>query len=121
MGVYSSSGKTANPLAGLGILCGILGAACSAVLWLYHFQPDSTLLGSYSEQVAHGGVLADQLRILAATLGVMAIIAAIAAGLGGRGGGTIVAALLLGIAALSYPVLTWLNVVTRFVPNPMRQ
>ena len=121
MGVYGSSGKTANPLAGLGILCGILGATCSAVLWLYHFQPDSTILGSYSEQIANGGVLADQLRVLAATLGAMAIIAAIAAGLGGRGGGSIVAALLLGIAAMSYPVLTYLNVVTRFVPNPMRQ
>lgn len=121
MGVFESSGRKANPLATVGVIAALIGAVFSGVLWLHHFQPDSSLLGSYSAQLVTGGPLANQLRFLAAVFGIMGVIAAIASGLGGSGGGgTVVAALLLGVVALSYPVLTALNLVTRFVPNPMR-
>jgi hypothetical protein len=119
-GIFGSSGRTANPLGVIGVLTGAIGAAFSVVLWIHHFNPDTTILGSYSAQIAAGGTLADQLRMLAAAFGLMAVLSGIISGLGGRGSGTTVAALLLGIVGLSYPVLTYLNVVTRFVPNPVR-
>jgi hypothetical protein len=119
MGIYGSSGTQANPLGTIGILTGALGAAFSVILWIHHFQPDATFLGEYSAQIVSGGPLADQLRLLAGFFGLMAVIAGIAGGLGGKGSATTVASLLLGIVALTYPVLSWLNVVTRFAPNPV--
>jgi hypothetical protein len=116
--VFGSSGKTSNPLGSIGVIVGLLGAAFSVALWIHYYQPETTILGTYSAQI-HGGVLGDQMSTLAAVLGVMAVIAGIGGGLGGRGNGTTVASLLLGIVALSYPVLTWLNVVRGFVPNPV--
>jgi hypothetical protein len=116
--VFGSSGKTSNPLGSIGVIVGLLGAAFSLALWIHYYQPETTILGTYSAQI-HGGVLGDQMSTLAAVLGVMAVIAGIGGGLGGRGNGTTVASLLLGIVALSYPVLTWLNVVRGFVPNPV--
>jgi hypothetical protein len=118
-GVFGSSGKTANPLGTIGVLVGVIGAAFSVILWYHHFVPATTLLGSYSAQIAIGGQVADQLRILASVFGLMAVIAGIAGGMGGRGSGATVAALLLGIVALSYPVLTYLRVVQHFLPNPV--
>ena len=118
-GIFSSSGKTANPAGTVGSLVGAIGAVFSALLWLYHFNPDSTLLGKYSAQMAAGGLMADQLGLLAFWFGAIAVVLGIVAGLGGRGGGTSVMSILLGIAAMSYPVLTALNVVQHYVPNPM--
>jgi hypothetical protein len=119
MPIFGSSGKTSNPLGNLGVLAGLVGAAGSVILWWFRFQPSSTILGRYSPQIAGGGPIADQLRVLAAAVGLMAVIAGIAGGLGGRGNASTVAALLLGVVGLSYPVLTYLNLVTRFVPNPI--
>ena len=116
--VFGSSGKTSNPLGAIGVIVGVIGAAFSIVLWLHYYQPETTILGSYSAQI-HDGVLGEQMSTLAAVLGLMAVIAGIGGGLGGRGSSTTVASLLLGIVALSYPVLTWLNVVRGFVPNPV--
>jgi len=119
-GIFSSSGKTANPAGTVGSLVGTIGAVFSALLWLYHFNPDSTLLGKYSAQMAAGGQMADQLGLLAFWFGAIAVVLGIVGGLGGRGGGgTNVMSILLGIAAMSYPVLTALNVVQHYVPNPM--
>jgi len=117
--VFGSSGKTSNPLGSLGVLTGLIGAAFSVVLWIHYYQPATTILGTYSAQI-HGGVLGDQMGTLAAVFGAMAVIAGIGGGLGGRGNSTTVASLLLGLVALSYPVLTALNVVERYVPNPVR-
>ena len=44
-GIFGSSGKTANPAGTVGSLVGAIGAGFSVVLWIYHFNPDSTLLG----------------------------------------------------------------------------
>jgi hypothetical protein len=120
MGIFESSGKTSNPLGGTGVLVGLLGAGCSVVLWIYRFQPNSTILGKYAAQMTAGGPLVDQLRLLAGFLGVMAVIAGIVGGMGGRGSATTVGSLLLGIVALTYPVMTYLNLVTRLVPAPIR-
>ena len=113
--VFGSSGKRSNPAGVVGILAGVAGAAASAVLWIYRLHPESTLLGSYSSDLATGGTLSRQLVILAAVLGVMAILASIAASTGGSGGAYFIG-LVLGLAALSYPVLTWLNIVS----SPLR-
>jgi hypothetical protein len=119
-GIFGSSGKTVNPVGGLGIMIGLVGAALSAALWLVHFQPETTVLGHYGAQLATGGALADQVGLLASFLGVMAVLFGIIGGMGGRGSGSTVASLVFGIAALSYPVLTSLDVVQRYVPNPLR-
>jgi len=118
-GIFGSSGKTANPAGTVGSMVGAIGAVFSALLWLYHFNPDSTLLGKYSVQMASGGQMADQLGLLAFWFGAIAVVLGIIAGLGGRGGPTSVMSILLGIASMSYPVLTALNVVQHYVPNPM--
>lgn len=118
-GIFGSSGKSANPLGTIGVLTGALGAAFSVILWYHQYNPDTTILGSYSQQILGNGQVADQIRLLAAIFGLMAIIAAIAGGLGGSGGGATVLALLLGVAALSFPILTALDLVEGFVPNPV--
>jgi hypothetical protein len=118
-GIYGSSGKTANPLGTIGVIVGVIGAVFSILLWIYRFQPASQLLGSYSAQMGADGVLTSQLGTLALVFGLIAVIVGIAGGLGGRSTGSTVAAILLGIVALSYPVLNSLHVIERYVPNPV--
>jgi hypothetical protein len=119
MGIYQSSGRTANPFGLIGVLVGVIGAAFSVILWIHHYSPDTTLLGSYSAQLSTGGELAEGLEWLALIFGAMAVGAGIIGGLGGRGGSTTIASLLLGVAALSYPVLSALHLVERYAPNPL--
>jgi len=118
-GIYSSSGKTANPAGTVGVLVGAIGAAFSVILWFYHYNPTATLLGSYSGEVGGGGPLADQLRLLALILGGIAIVLGIVAGLGGKAGSTGIVAILLGVVALSYPIMMALNLITKYTPNPL--
>jgi hypothetical protein len=94
-GIFGSSGKTANPAGTVGSLVGAIGAGFSVVLWIYHFNPDSTLLGKYSQQLAAGGQMADQLGLLAVVFGGIAVVLGIVGGLGGRGGSTTVMSILL--------------------------
>jgi hypothetical protein len=118
-GIYGSSGKAANPLGTIGVIVGVIGAVFSVLLWIYRFQPESQLLGSYSAQMGTNGVMASQLGTLALVFGLIAVVVGIAGGLGGRSTGSTVAAILLGIVALSYPVLNTLHLVERYVPNPV--
>lgn len=117
--MFGSSGKTSNPMGTVGTLVGALGAAFSAILWIYQFNPDSSLLGSYSVQITNGGPMADQLSTLALVFGLIAVVLGIAGGLGGRGTGSTIASILLGVVALSYPVLNALHLVEHYVPNPV--
>ena len=118
MGIYGSSGKTANPLGQIGVVVGLLGAVASVVLWIHYFQPETTIFGSFSEQIRNGQ-MSDQLRILAMLLGTMGVVAGIAGGLGGKGSASTVASLLLGIAGLSYPVLSYLNIMSSKIGSPL--
>ena len=117
--IYGSSGRQSDPLSNMGVVVGLVSAVLAAILWYYHFQPNSQLLGEYSSRVTSGGDLHDQLRILSAVLGTMGVIAGIGGSLGGRGRASSVAALILGVAGVSYWVLTALNVFTRVVPAPL--
>ena len=117
--MFSSSGKTSNPLGVVGAVVGAIGAGFSILLWLYHFNPDSTILGSYSAQMSHGGQLASQLGTLAIVFGALAVLLGIVGGLGGRGAASTVLSIILGIVALSYPVLNGLHLIERHVPNPI--
>jgi hypothetical protein len=110
--VFGSSGSRSNPIGVISILTGVGGALASGVLWVYHLNPDSTILGKYSVELAHGGMLAEQLATLAAVLGLMAVIGSMMSSTGGDGAGGYFIGLVLGLVALSYPVLTWLNVVS---------
>jgi hypothetical protein len=118
MGIYGSSGKTANPLGGLGVVVGAIGAAISVILWIHYFDPSTSMFGELSVRITVGD-LADQLPVLAAAFGTMAVIGGVAGGLGGRGNASTVASLLLGIVALSYPVLNWLQVTTSGIGSPV--
>lgn len=109
--VFGSSGRRSNPTGILSLLTGTGGALASAVLWIHRFEPDSRILGQYSSQLSGGGLLAEQLAALAAVLGVMAILASVMTSSSGEGGGYFVG-LVLGLGALSYPVLEWLNVMS---------
>ena len=117
--MFGSSGKTSNPMGTVGTLVGVLGAAFSTILWIYQFNPDSSLLGTYSIQITNGGPMASQLSTLALVFGLIAVVLGIAGGLGGRGTGSTIASILLGVVALSYPVLNALHLVEHYVPNPV--
>jgi hypothetical protein len=119
-GMFGSSGKGANPSGTIGTIVGAIGALFSVVLWIYRYNPDSNLLGSYSTQIASGGPLTDQLSLLAFVFGAIAVVLGIVGGLGGKGTASTVASILLGIVALSYPVLNALHLVERWVPNPVQ-
>ena len=93
-------------------------AGCSVVLWIHYFDPTTTIFGDVSVRIATGD-LEQQLVVLAATFGLMAVIGGIAGGLGGRGSGTTVASLLLGIVGLSYPVLHWVQNTTGGIGSPV--
>jgi hypothetical protein len=111
-GVFRSSGKRTNPLGVMSVLCGLAAALTSAVLWIYRIEPGSRILGQYSGEMAAGGQLAEQLTALAGILGLMAVLSSIMTSSSGEGGGGYFMGLVLGLAGLSYPVLSWLNVVS---------
>jgi hypothetical protein len=111
-GIFGSSGRQGDPLGLTAALVGIGGAACSVLLWVYQLNPESTFLGKWSAQMVSGGRLSSQLTLLAAVLGVMSIIAAIASSIGGRGRASVVVAIVLGVVSLSFPILSYLNVVS---------
>src|SRR5688572_10246081 len=107
--IFGSSGRRSNPIGVISILTGLIGALASGVLWVYRLNPDSTILGQYSAQLGHGGGLTGQIAMLAAILGLMAVIGSVMSSTGGEGAGGYFIGLVLGLVALSYPVLTWLN------------
>jgi hypothetical protein len=111
-GVFGSSGKRSNPLGVVSVVAGIASALASAVLWIYRVEPGSRILGQYSAEVAAGGQLAEQLIALAAVLGLMAVLASIMTSSSGEGGGSYFVGLVFGLAGLSYPLLTWLDVIS---------
>lgn len=111
-GVFRSSGKRSNPLGVVAVVSGLAAALASAVLWIYRVEPTSRILGQYSAEVAAGGQLAEQLAALAAVLGLMAILGAIMTSSSGDAGGGYFIGLVLGLFGLSYPVLSWLNVIS---------
>lgn len=108
--VFGSSGRRSNPVGVLSILTGLAGAGASALLWIYRVHPSSQILGSYSESLAAGGQLAEQLAALAAVMGFMAIISSIMSSSSGDGGSYFIG-FVLGLVGLSYPVMTWLDIV----------
>lgn len=90
------------------VITGIAASAASFVLWIYQVAPDSRLLGQYSAEVASGGQLWEQLTALAAVLGLIAVIGSI---MTSSSGGYFLG-LVLGLVGLSYPVLSWLDVIS---------
>jgi hypothetical protein len=91
---------------------GVAGTLCSLVLWLYQAQASSTLLGPYAWEIAHGGPLRTDLIQLAFVLGIVAITAGMLSSLGSREAPpSVPIGLILGAAALSYPVMAMLHVV----------
>ena len=111
-GVFGSSGRRSNPLGVVSVVSGLAASLASAVLWIYRVAPGSQILGRYSAEVAAGGQLAEQLTALAAVLGLMAVLSSIMTSSSGEGGGSYFMGLVLGLAGLSYPLLTWLDIAS---------
>jgi hypothetical protein len=106
-----------NFLAVVTVVTGVAGAVCSLVLWLYQAQPANSLLGSYAWEVAHGGPLRTNLIELALVLGIVAITAGLLSTVGSREAPVSVPiGLVLGLMALSYPVMEMLHIVGTPVP-----
>jgi hypothetical protein len=113
MGIYQSSGHTRNPLGSVAVLVGAVGALASVTLWAYQYDPHGPLVRSIASSLGPGFAFGDTLVVFAAVFGALAVISAIALSIGGTTRASSVVATLLGVIALSYPLLTWFRVFTR--------
>jgi hypothetical protein len=113
MGIYQSSGRAANPLGVVSVLVGVAGAFASIVLWAFQYDPNGAFTRSLAAKLGYGFALGDGLTTTALVCGAAAVAMAIAGSLGGRMRGSGVVAIVLGVVALSYPVLTKLDIVAR--------
>ena len=113
MGIYQSSGRAANPLGVVSVLVGAVGAVASVVLWAYQYDPNGAIVRSIATRLGPGFALGDGLRTTALVCGAASVAMAIAGSLGGRLRGSAVIAIVLGVVALSYPILSKLDIVTR--------
>jgi len=113
MGIYQSSGRAANPLGVVSVLVGAVGAVVSVVLWAYQYDPRGAFVRSISAKLGPGLALGDGLVTTALVCGAASVAMAIAGSLGGRLRGSAIMAIVLGVIALSYPILTKLDIVTR--------
>jgi hypothetical protein len=113
MGIYQSSGRTRNPLGAIAVMVGIVGAGASIILWAYQYDPTGVLVRSVASKLGPGLVLGDTLVLFAAVFGTIAVVSAVALSVGGSTRGTSVLAIVLGVIALSYPVLQWFKVFSR--------
>jgi hypothetical protein len=106
---YRSYRGTGDPLGVLASITGVLGAACSTVLWFCQIRP-ANWLGSTAFEISHGGPLRDALVTAALFLGIVALVAGIPSALGTRGVRRgVPAGVLLALVALSYPVAATLH------------
>lgn len=113
MGIYQSSGRTRNPLGALAVVVGVVGAGASVILWAYQYDPGGVLVRSVASKLGPGLLLGDSLVLFAAIFGTIAVVSAVALSVGGSTRATSVLAIILGVVALSYPVLQWFDVFTR--------
>jgi hypothetical protein len=93
-------------------IAGGVGAVAGVILWMYHWKPQSSFMGSYAFEMVHGGPMRDNLIGLALGCGVAAIAAALLGTFGSRRvRATLPVGLILGAIALSYPVCALLHLV----------
>jgi len=113
MGIYHSSGRSSDPLGFFSVLIGLVGAAAALVLWAYQFDPNGSLVSSVAAKLGPGFALGDDLVLTAFLCGVFCVALAVVGALGGKLRGSAVFSIVLGVVALSYPLLTKLDLVTR--------
>jgi hypothetical protein len=112
MGIYQSSGRSTNPLGFFSVLIGGIGAGASVVLWAYQYDPHGAFVRSIASKLGPGFALGDGLVLIALICGAFTVGFAIVGALGGVKGFAVVS-IVLGVVALSYPVLTKLDVISR--------
>ena len=113
MGIYQSSGRTRNPLGVASVVMGAVGAFASVILWAYQYDPSGPLVRSVASKLGPGLASGDALVLFAAVFGALAVISAIAVSVGGSTRASSVVAIMLGVVALSYPLLSWFKVFSR--------
>lgn len=106
--VPTSSVRPRNSLGTLAVLCAIAGTLSTGILYQ---RPDSPLLGRYGFEIGYGGPLREDLILLSALLGAVAILTALLSSIGGRTKPSAAGSVLLGAVALTFPVLVWLEVI----------
>jgi hypothetical protein len=99
----------------MAVASGLAGAACAVVLWLNELDPESSIVADVQSYV-RGGDFTEQLALLAVVFGAIAIFTAIAANVGGVPSTGTVLGLILGVIALSYPILSWLQITAGPIP-----
>jgi hypothetical protein len=81
------------------------------MLWVYLQRPSSPLLGQYVYEFAYGGPLRQDLTIMAALLGSVAMVSALLSSIGGRTSASAFVAVLLGAVALTFPLAAWFELI----------
>ena len=120
-GIFGSSGTKANPMTVVGVVVGLVGAGCSAILWLHRISPDSRFIVSVTSRLTSNSVLGDRLEVVALAAGIIAILIGVVSAIGGRKAGSgVVVAVVLGLGALSYPVLVSLNLMGSTINGPLK-
>lgn len=119
MGIYESSGRTHDPLGIVALGAGAVSAASGLIMWAYQLDPNGALVRSVSARLGAGALLGDRLVMIDLIAGAAAVGLAVIASMGGRAKGTAVAALVLGVIGLSYPILSSLDVIRRPLENTL--
>ncbi|HWC71819.1 MAG TPA: hypothetical protein VG993_11705 [Actinomycetota bacterium] len=109
--------RPSDPLGVVAVLSGVAGFVSTFVLWLYQMRPTSAM-GSWLASELAVDRLHEDLIVLAALCGTVAIVGAVLSSFGGPARSSTVAAILLGATALTYPVLAWQGVVGMPVTPP---
>jgi hypothetical protein len=104
--------RQADPLGIMAFTCALIGFAISASLWTLQIGAFPLELGGFEFELFHGGELRDQVLWLAATLGAIGVGAGLLSGLGGRPRGLTGLSIVLGLLAITYPVMTFLEMIS---------
>jgi len=97
-------GRTStSSVGGIAVIAGLLGAACSAVLWLRERDPHNGIVTYVTGKLSGGTNSWNALITLAAIAGGLGLMVAIVGMIKSQRGGASVVGLILSLLALSYP------------------
>jgi hypothetical protein len=94
---------TGTSIGGISIVAGLLGAACSAVLWIRERDPHNSIVKYVTDKLFSGTDSWNALVTIAAVAGGLGLLVAILGVIKSQRGGSSVFGLVLSLLALSYP------------------
>jgi hypothetical protein len=90
-------------MGGIAVVAGLLGAACSGVLWMREHDPHNGVVKFVSDRLFSGTDSWNALVTIAAVAGALGLLVAILGVIKSQRGGSAVFGLILSLLALSYP------------------